>query len=77
MRRVPYFILKGEFLMVIMLTVVVAVLFVLAARRRCADSCVNENEVPEEVLAELMPGEYPAYYRKAHEMRMALRYPLP
>ena len=74
---IPYFIDKGEFLMVIMLAVVLIALFVLAARRRCAGSCVNENEVPEEVLAELMPGEYPVYYRKAHEIRMALRYPLP
>ena len=72
-----YFILKGEFLMVIVFAVILAVLCIAGicgvrgnSRREIHD------DVPEEVLAELMPGEYPQY-KKLFEMQSSLKYSLP
>lgn len=72
-----YFILKGEFLMVIVFAVILAVLCVagICKTRRRVQSDVRED-VPEEVLAGLMPGEYPQY-KKLFEMQKASEYSLP
>lgn len=62
--------------MVIVFAVILAVLCVLGIREmREGSRGSGRDDIPEEVLAELMPGEYPQY-KKLFEMQNSLKYPL-
>ena len=66
---IPYFIVKGEFLMVIVLAVILVAVCVTiyVERRDLRAGSMNRDDVPEEVLARMMLDEYPQYRRTFKE----------
>lgn len=71
---IPYFIVKGEYLMVIVLAVVLVVMCTVAfyVQRRGAHGSMDREDIPEEVLARMMPDEY-TQYKKLFEAQASTK----